>query len=84
MSVKSALSGAWDSFLAYQTIKMVRLDDKPIALVFRILQLIIIVYVVVYSVILQGSYQEFDTGTSIGYGKVSKRRVGLTYLPCYL
>eukprot|EP00730_Choanoeca_flexa_P002508 TRINITY_DN11075_c0_g1_i4.p2 TRINITY_DN11075_c0_g1~~TRINITY_DN11075_c0_g1_i4.p2 ORF type:complete len:445 (+),score=92.90 TRINITY_DN11075_c0_g1_i4:2855-4189(+) len=67
---KSAFLEAVYGLFEYDTLKTVHIKSKRVGLIFRLLQLIILGYVVGYGIIYQKGYQEHDTAVSSVTSKV--------------
>lgn len=53
------LSAVWTSLIEYETPRLVKIHNRKVGLVRRLIQLAIIVYVAFYALWLQKGYQEF-------------------------
>ncbi|EGD83495.1 P2X purinoceptor [Salpingoeca rosetta] len=58
------------SVLEYDTLKTVHIKSKKVGLIFRILQLVILGYIIGYAIIWQKGYQAADQAVSTVYSKV--------------
>ncbi|XP_004709813.1 P2X purinoceptor 2 [Echinops telfairi] len=54
--------GCWSAFWDYETPKVVVVKDRPLGVVYRAVQLLILLYFVWYVFIVQKSYQDRETG----------------------
>ncbi|XP_022705535.1 P2X purinoceptor 4-like isoform X1 [Varroa jacobsoni] len=59
-----------DALLDYQTLKIINIGDKKIGLLHRLIQLIILVYIVGFVIIYKRGYQQFSTASSATTTKV--------------
>ena len=53
------LHSVWTSIIEYETPRLVKIHNRKVGLVRRLIQLFIILYVAIYALWLQKGYQEF-------------------------
>ncbi|XP_078277264.1 P2X purinoceptor 4b isoform X2 [Rhinoraja longicauda] len=61
MGYKETCGLSWEDFLNYETPKVVVVKNRNLGIIYRIIQLVIIMYFVVYVFIIEKSYQERES-----------------------
>ena len=73
------LSSIWTSIIEYETPRLVRIHNRKLGLVRRLIQFSIVCYVLVYALWLQQGYQEFtrvESSVTVKIKGVTKSELG--------
>lgn len=73
------LTSIWTSIIEYETPRLVRIHNRKLGLVRRLIQLSIVCYVLVYALWLQKGYQEFtrvESSVTVKIKGVTKSELG--------
>lgn len=73
------LTSIWTSVIEYETPRLVRIHNRKLGLVRRLIQFSIVMYVLVYALWLQKGYQEFsrvESSVTVKIKGVTKSELG--------